>query len=299
MGKNHYIFALGKTDGDKLLSFSLSRKTFWLGLSAIFGLIAITAFFTGHGFKTLRLKQNIKTLEKDNTYMRKTISSWDERFKEIEGQLQTFQNKHNDLRKTAGLPQMDMILGKGGPNTEDSGPLVHLPVVSRGEEDLVRLESELLLLDKALAEVHDLLLQRSDRISHYPSIRPIRGGWISSGFGVRTDPFTGAPENHPGIDISTYPGTRVYATADGVIKRINTRVTKNKGYGKYVILDHGYGHETLYAHLSKVLVKPGQKIKRWDLIGLTGSSGKSTAPHLHYGIYVNGKARDPMNFLLE
>jgi len=95
------------------------------------------------------------------------------------------------------------------------------------------------------------------------------------------------------------PDSEVRATGAGRIKRINTRVVKNKGYGKYIIMDHGYGYESLYAHLSEIFVKPGQRVKRWDLIGLSGNTGKSTAPHIHYGVYYKSKAVNPLDFLLE
>jgi murein DD-endopeptidase MepM/ murein hydrolase activator NlpD len=127
----------------------------------------------------------------------------------------------------------------------------------------------------------------------------VRGGWLSSSFGKRIDPFTGKIEEHAGVDISIKPGSEVFAVGAGTVKEAVTRAIPNKGYGVYIVLDHGFGYTTMYAHLSKIFVKRGQQVKRWDLIGLTGDTGKSTAPHIHYSVMLNGDPRNPIHFLLE
>ncbi len=141
------------------------------------------------------------------------------------------------------------------------------------------------------------LLERSDRyieaIQRMPLGRPARGR-ITSGFGRRSDPFNGRPAFHAGIDFRGRVGDPVAATAAGVVKEVGWDAG---GYGNYVIIRHGGGYQTLFAHLSKTLVKKGGAVSRGDKVGLLGSSGRSTGPHLHYEVHWKGKAVDPEKYL--
>ena len=192
-----------------------------------------------------------------------------------------------------------MEYGVGGPERGRIETFIATPQTGQTEWDLNKLENEVSWLQQNVVELEQAVSSRMKQIAHYPSIRPVRGGWISSLFGKRIDPFTEQTEDHPGIDISIKPESEVYAAGAGIVKAVNTIVIKNKGYGKYILIEHGFGYQTLYAHLSKIFVKEGQKVKRWDLIGLTGNTGKSTAPHLHYGVFAKNEPKDPMNFILE
>jgi hypothetical protein len=149
---------------------------------------------------------------------------------------------------------------------------------------------------------HDLL-QEADRHSNLmirkPSIQPIsleNFYWISSVFGYRIDPIYKHRAMHRGVDFAAAIGTPVYATGDGVVKL--AREARN-GYGKEIVIDHGFGYATRYGHLHEILVHVGQKIKRGSLIGTLGDSGKSTGPHLHYEVMENGRAKDPENYYAE
>jgi len=125
-----------------------------------------------------------------------------------------------------------------------------------------------------------------------PSIWPVPG-WLSSAYGTRRDPFTGDPDFHPGLDISADAGQPVHATADGTVASAGP----NGSYGNLVTLDHGYGISTRYGHLSRFAVSGGQQVHRGDVIGYVGSTGRSTSPHLHYEILVNGRLTNPLNLL--
>jgi murein DD-endopeptidase MepM/ murein hydrolase activator NlpD len=127
-----------------------------------------------------------------------------------------------------------------------------------------------------------------------PSIWPAHG-WLSSSVGRRTDPINGGPDFHQGLDISADAGAPVYATADGTV----TRAAREGAYGNLVTIDHGYGLETRYGHLSKYEVKSGAKIKRGQIIGRVGSTGRATGPHLHYEVRVNGRLLNPLQLLLQ
>jgi murein DD-endopeptidase MepM/ murein hydrolase activator NlpD len=147
------------------------------------------------------------------------------------------------------------------------------------------------------------LLREADRhtslMTHKPSIQPVSLKdfyWISSVFGMRMDPLYKRMAMHRGLDFAAEIGTPVYATGDGVVKW--TRTARD-GYGKEVVVDHGFGYTTRYGHLHEILVHTGQKIKRGNLIGTIGESGKSTGPHLHYEVRENGQARNPKHYYAE
>jgi murein DD-endopeptidase MepM/ murein hydrolase activator NlpD len=127
-----------------------------------------------------------------------------------------------------------------------------------------------------------------------PSTEPVRGTNFTSGYGVRSDPFRGRAAMHAGIDLAGPIGTPIYATADALVGRSEYN---NGGYGNLVELEHGHGIQTRYGHLSKSLVTAGQRVKRGDMIGLMGSTGRSTGSHLHYEVRIDGKAVNPVPFL--
>jgi len=136
---------------------------------------------------------------------------------------------------------------------------------------------------------------RSGLISALPSLRPLQGGYISSHFGRRRDPFSGAIKMHTGLDIAHSSTVPIYATADGVV----CQITRSPTYGKLISLYHGYGVSTLYAHLSRQDVKTGDRVVRGQQIGLLGSTGRSTHRHLHYEVRIEGRPVNPFFFLPE
>jgi murein DD-endopeptidase MepM/ murein hydrolase activator NlpD len=131
-------------------------------------------------------------------------------------------------------------------------------------------------------------------LSSTPSIWPVRG-YLSATFGKRLDPFTGRPDFHPGIDISTPIGTRVVAPADGIV----LSCALSGGYGNAIIIDHGYGVVSRYGHLESYNVRPGQRVHRGDVIAFVGNTGRSTGPHLHYEVWVRDQAQNPIHFILD
>ena len=158
------------------------------------------------------------------------------------------------------------------------------------------LESQMNIQSKSFDEVYAMAANKTAMLKCIPAIMPIKGvdlRRISSHFGHRTDPFYKVQKFHSGIDFSAPIGTNVYCSGDGVVEQV---VLGNSGYGNYVLVDHGYGYKTRYAHLKKALVKKGQKVSRGENIALVGNTGKSTAPHLHYEVIKNGKAINPVDF---
>ncbi|OEF97327.1 M23 family metallopeptidase [Desulfuribacillus alkaliarsenatis] len=146
--------------------------------------------------------------------------------------------------------------------------------------------------EESLQEVQSLLQERHQELAAIPSIWPTSGNMVS-GFGMRTDPFTYRPDFHTGIDIANRTGTPIYATADGRI----VFAKFDGGYGRSILINHGNGISTRYAHLSRYTVEPGQHVKKGALVGYMGATGRATGPHLHYEVIVNGNAIDPYKYL--
>lgn len=148
--------------------------------------------------------------------------------------------------------------------------------------------------EQSVIDLWELLSERQSLLSSTPNIRPARG-WGTSRYGYRMSPFSGKPTFHAGIDIAAAPGSPVFAPAEGVVSYTGF----DEGYGKLVTVDHGYGVTTRFGHLSQAYVQVGQRVSRWDVIASVGSSGRSTGPHLHYEVRVNGVPRNPLLYILD
>ena len=222
---------------------------------------------------------------------------------QLAGQIMALQTAMSDLGAKAALdPSLQNSMDKlpaviksramGGPTANAALALV-TPGLSSPENTFGLLKDLLSGLEDRLQTVRTDVDKRNQLAAATPSIWPTHG-WLSSNAGNRSDPFTGEKDFHPGLDISADKGDAVYATADG--KVVNASAAGN--YGNLVIIDHGYGLETRYGHLSAFKVKLDQTVKRGDLIGLVGSTGRATGPHLHYEVRANGRILNPLQLLL-
>lgn len=158
------------------------------------------------------------------------------------------------------------------------------------------LTKQIVVQSRSLDEIAQLAEEKEKLLAAIPAIQPVNNEDLTrmaSGYGYRTDPFTKARKFHYGMDFTSPRGTPVYASGDGVVSRADNTAS---GYGNHIRIDHGFGYESLYAHLYKYNVRRGQKVKRGDLIGFVGSTGRSEAPHLHYEIFKDGERINPINF---
>ncbi|WP_142784014.1 M23 family metallopeptidase [Changchengzhania lutea] len=158
------------------------------------------------------------------------------------------------------------------------------------------LQKQIVVQSKSLDEIAILAKEKEKLLAAIPAIQPVSNEELSrmaSGYGMRSDPFTKVRKMHWGMDFTAPRGTPIYASGDGVVVRADAGST---GYGKHIRIDHGYGYTSLYAHLYKYNVRKNQKVKRGDLIGFVGSTGRSQAPHLHYEIFKDGDRINPINF---
>ncbi|WP_242082343.1 M23 family metallopeptidase [Aestuariivivens sediminis] len=158
------------------------------------------------------------------------------------------------------------------------------------------LQKQIVVQSKSLDEIAKLAEEKEKLLAAIPAIQPVNNKDLTrmaSGYGMRSDPFTKARKMHWGMDFTAPRGTPIYASGDGVVVRADAGAA---GYGRHIRIDHGYGYTSLYAHLYKYNVKRNQKVKRGDLIGFVGSTGRSQAPHLHYEIFKDGNRINPINF---
>lgn len=243
--------------------------------------------------RTARLGQ----LEKENETLRTELAQLSGKVDQCEREMSKHADFEEQMRVLADLEPMDedvWKVGIGGPGDPD---MLSQPVpgsLASVNQDVDRVLRQIRLQQDSFNEILSRLKGRSEELRFVPSIRPVDVGFISSYFGKREDPFTGRYTRHEGLDFSARRGSNVYATADGVVV-----VAKyERGYGNTVKIDHGNGIMTKYGHNQELLVKKGEKVERGQVIAHLGSSGRSTAPHVHYEVQVNGVPQNPLNYIL-
>ncbi|MDD4857563.1 MAG: M23 family metallopeptidase [Candidatus Krumholzibacteria bacterium] len=241
----------------------------------------------------------IKNLESENGRLHSELA----RFR---GEVEALENKMNmsfELQNRARLiASLDPIssdvwqVGVGGPAPDLKGMESAYPdsIFGSIDEGLDRMLRQSELQIQSYAEVIGILDKEKEIRDCTPSIRPLKGGFLSSRFGGRMDPFTGATVQHPGIDYRARTGNPVMSTADGIV----CQTGRNGGYGLMIEIEHGNGFKTRYAHLSKILVNRGQKVKRGEIIALVGNTGHSTGSHLHYEVLFRKIHRDPLQYVI-
>ena len=228
------------------------------------------------------------------------IDAIQSRLKELDRQILKIEQKDKAVRSYAGMPEVDKDirkLGIGGIKLKDPIALDNLaPVVSKEISelhlDIEKLSRQVNFELASYETIYDRVKNDIDRIRHIPSIRPVSGGFLNSSFGYRQDPIDDVRRFHQGQDITVPTGTPIFAPADGIVKR----AYYIGGFGNHIKLEHNSGYSTTFAHLSKIFVRHGQKIKRGDIIGETGNTGRSTAPHLHYEVHYRGTPKNPLDY---
>lgn len=195
------------------------------------------------------------------------------------------------------IPAEQRKAGFGGVNRyKDLEGFDNSKLIINTTRNLDILTKQIVVQSKSLDEIAKLAEEKEKLLAAIPAIQPVKNEdltRIASGYGYRTDPFTKARKFHYGMDFTAPRGTPIYATGDGVVARADNTAT---GYGNHIVIDHGYGYESLYGHLYKYNVRAGQKVQRGDIIGFVGSTGRSEAPHCHYEVFKDGERINPINF---
>ncbi|QDK36483.1 M23 family peptidase [Bdellovibrio sp. NC01] len=195
------------------------------------------------------------------------------------------------------LTEQDQVFANKKPLNDQTGELANETTDKDYASLVVRIDKavkETQLKEQSVIDLWEGLSERQSLLSATPNIKPAKG-WLTSRFGYRTSPFSGKSVLHAGLDIAAAPGSPVYAPADGVV----TFASYDEGYGKLVSIDHGYGVSTRFGHMSQIYVQVGQRINKWDVLGAVGNTGRSTGPHLHYEVRINGTPVDPINYILD
>lgn len=271
--------------------------TLWLLSSALFGFIAFWVLVNTSILDTP--KDRIQKREIENLQFRYSLLN--KKMEQIEDVLHDIAERDNNLYRVYfnadPIPFEQRKAGFGGVNRyRDLEGFNNSELLINTSKRMDILTKELVIQSKSLDEIYNLAKSQEELLAAIPAIQPIKNEQLTrmaSGYGYRNDPFTKIRKFHAGMDFTAKTGTPIYATGDGIVERADNRAS---GYGNHIVLKHGFGYKTLYAHLSKYNVKKGQRVKRGDIIGFVGSTGRSEAPHLHYEVHVNGKPVNPINF---
>ncbi len=251
--------------------------------------ILLGATFTVLWVQSFRKNREMTVLAAENRSLRGRTALLNGKLETIEKQLAEFEERTRRLAIVAGLTAIHDS-GTGGVGGLSA---VSLDPEASSEAGVAESLRRGAVLSSRLAFIEKRISTQADQLSLTPTLAPVIGV-LTAGFGTRTDPFNGRPEFHTGLDISTPAGNRIVAPANGTV----VKVCWETGYGRYVEIAHGYGLNTAYGHLAATRVIEGQRVKRGDVIGLVGTTGRSTGPHLHYEVHSGGKAVNPLDFIL-
>ncbi len=268
----------------------------------LFGAVAISFALTSYfpSPNEIALKNELNQLQGKFLEINQTVDKMSSKLVNIH---ETDKNVH---RMVFGMEPIDNNIWEGGvgghkgfdfDNMTFSGEILQ-ETLSKTE----KLARQLEIQSNSLKEIEQKALFKEKEFASIPSIKPIRADKLNrqikylSGFGYRIHPIYKRRKFHAGLDFSAPKGTKIYATGDGKISRVEYKRT---GYGLNIVIDHGFGYSTLYAHMGSVNVKKGQKVKRGQVIGTVGNTGTSTAPHLHYEVVKDGKKVNPIHFVLD
>lgn len=265
--------------------------------SALFGLLGFFILLNTSVLETPKDKIQKREIEEFKTNY-KLLNRKLDLLTEVLNELEVRDNYiYRAYFNTAPIPSDQRRSGLGGINRYQRFEGLNNEILLKStNEKIDRIAKQTAIQSQSLDDIIELAKGKEKLLAAIPAIQPVKNEdlkSLASGFGYRTDPFTKITKFHEGMDFSAKIGTPVYATGDGTVTRANNRLS---GYGNLIEIDHGFGYKTRYAHLSKYNVKQGQKVKRGDIIGFVGSTGRSTGAHLHYEVYYQGKVANPLNF---
>ena len=273
----------------------LKRLFFFLIGSAFTGLIMVIIFFQFFDSpKEKRMNREIDVLTSQYEIV-------DDKLNQVELVLDDIQNRDDNIYRVIfeaePIPKSIRKAGYGGINRyQNLKGYSNSELIISTSDKVDQISKQLYIQSKSYDEIIELAKNKADMLAALPAIQPVSNKDLkrmASGFGYRIDPIYKTRKMHAGMDFSAPSGTPIYATGNGKVSKVRK---SRRGYGNHVKIDHGYGYVTLYAHMTKYIVRKGQKVKRGELIGYVGSTGKSVAPHLHYEVHKDGRKINPVNF---
>lgn len=242
-----------------------------------------------------------KLLKQENSQLKAQYELLDKRMEQIAVVLDDIQRRDDDIYRVIfeaePIPKEIREAGFGGVNRyKKLEGYRNSDLIIESAKKIDQITKQLYIQSKSYDEVYQLAINKEKMLASIPAIQPVSNKELkrmASGYGMRMHPIYKRRKMHTGMDFSAERGTEIYATGDGKVVEV-TR--SNRGYGNHVVIDHGYGFQTLYAHMSQFNVRRGQEIKRGQVIGYVGSTGTSVAPHLHYEVHKNGEKVNPINY---
>ncbi len=273
----------------KFRKLKVSHRLLFSLVSVITSSFCLSTFFSVQYFTSLSQTHELSRLKRENRDLQSANEQFSKSVQSLRTQLVTVEDKTRELAIIAGITALDETSqgGVGGVRQADE------PVGNPYRDDVDKMSFRSHRLERDLSVLEQKFTARSHLLSSTPSIVPVRG-ILTDGFGGRSDPFTGEPGTHNAIDISSAVGQPVRAPADGIVVKAEWA----NGYGNVIYVSHGYGFSTRYGHLSSFEARPGTRIKRGDVIGHVGSTGRSTGPHLHYEVRLNNNPVNPLEYIL-
>jgi murein DD-endopeptidase MepM/ murein hydrolase activator NlpD len=273
----------------------LLRITGWLSSAVVFGVV--TMVFAYNLFDSPKEKQLRRQLE-ENSYQLELLK---QRTEQAEAVLRDIEERDNTIYRVIfesdPIPNSIRQAGYGGADRYRSlRDLYDAELVTDVTKRVDKLSKQLYVQSKSFDEVWNLARNKNTMLAAIPAIQPVANKDLkrmASGYGMRIHPIYKTFKLHTGMDFTAPVGTEIRATGNGVVSKVEFN---GRGYGNNVVVNHGYGYQTLYGHMSRMTVRPGQRVNRGDIIGYVGNSGTSTGPHLHYEVHRGGSPVNPVNY---
>ncbi|MBI5695009.1 MAG: peptidoglycan DD-metalloendopeptidase family protein [Nitrospirae bacterium] len=299
--KEYFTVMILPGPNSKVRKFSI-EKTFLRNLGiAVLVAVGLSTLMMGEYFHMRGQVWELDTLRAETSEQREQIKVFASNIVDMKGQmaqLQEMSDKIKSLARVGGREKSQQRLGIGGTsemsslNLDELGKKNQKELMEQMSQELDGLKAAAAEQEAGMKKLAGYLEHRNSVMAATPNIWPVRG-FITSSFGYRRSPIYGTRQFHEGLDIANNIGTPVHAPANGTVAEVGYQT----GYGRYIKIQHGYGTATIYGHLSKADVRPGERVKKGDVIGKVGNTGSSTGPHLHYEVRVNGVPRNPKNYL--
>ena len=297
MFKNKYEFNTETLSYDKI-ELTVKEKIKKISLYTL-SLLAFVALLSYGIFVYFYDTASYRSMKRENEKLREHYKVLNKRVDKMASALENMENRDDNIYRVIlqkePVPEAMRNAGFGGTDRyKKLRGFNNSDLIIKTTKRLDQLSKKLVVQSKSYDEVAKLAKKRSEEIKHIPAIRPVNmdKSYVTSYYGYRFHPIYKRREMHQGVDYAAPMGTKVYAPADGTVEKIRY----SGGYGRLVVIDHGFGYKTRYAHLNKVLVRRGEKIERGDVIALIGNSGLSTGPHLHYEVHKDNVKVNPINY---
>ncbi len=298
MGEHKYRFNPHTLNFERIRTTGLQklkRTALALAPGLLLGVIGIfLAFQFIDSPKEATLRRENQQLQVEYELINKQLADMEDVLSDVE---RRDDNVYRVIFEADPIPSNVRMAGIGGVNRyKDLEGFANSELVIGTRKRLDKIAKRMVVQSRSLDDVSAMVLRKQDMLASIPSVEPIPSDEtrVSSGFGSRMHPIYKIMRPHQGLDFTSPTGTAIHATGDGTVEFAGYNTS---GFGIHVILDHGYGYQTVYGHMSEVKVRRGQKVKRGDVIGEVGSTGLSTGPHLHYEVHKDGVPMDPVNFL--